>query len=115
MLNGFPPSWDPFFQGSFARRKLPKFDKLWADCSQEESRLMSNKQKVDDKENQALAVQVKKIKEREEGSPRKCKKHVIRGIFQMFNSSIAGRWDIMSHNVLTNMRRKIRRIKIHFH
>jgi hypothetical protein len=36
MLNGFPPSWDPFFEGIFARRKLPKFDKLWEDFSQEE-------------------------------------------------------------------------------
>jgi hypothetical protein len=73
-LNGFPPSWDPFVQGICARRKLPKFDKLWADCSQEESRLMSKKQKVDDEENQALAAQVKKRKEREEGSPRRSKK-----------------------------------------
>jgi hypothetical protein len=73
-LNGFPPSWDPFVQGIFARRKLPKFDKLWEDCSQEESRLMSKKQKVDEEENQALAAQVKKRKEREEGNPRKSKK-----------------------------------------
>ena len=28
MLNGFPPSWDPFVQGICARRTLPKFDKL---------------------------------------------------------------------------------------
>ena len=42
-LNGFPPSWDPFVQGICARRKLPKFDKLWVDCSQEESRLISKK------------------------------------------------------------------------
>jgi len=35
---------------------------------------MSKKQKVDDEENQALAAQVKKRKEREEGSPRKSKK-----------------------------------------
>jgi hypothetical protein len=35
-LNVFPPSWDPFVQRIFARRKLPKFDKLWVDCSQED-------------------------------------------------------------------------------
>jgi hypothetical protein len=40
-LNGFPSSWDPFVQGICARSKLPKFDKLWIDCSQEESRLIS--------------------------------------------------------------------------
>jgi hypothetical protein len=73
-LNGFPPPWDPFVQGICARRKSHKFDKLWADCSQEESRLISKKQKVDDEENQALATQVKKIKEREEDSPRRSKK-----------------------------------------
>ena len=72
-LIGFPPSWDPFVQGICARRKLPMFDKLWEDCSQEDSRFMSKKQKVDE-ENQALATHVKKRKEREEGSPRKSKK-----------------------------------------
>jgi hypothetical protein len=40
-LNGFPSSWDPFVQGICARRRLPKFDKLWADCTPEESRLIS--------------------------------------------------------------------------
>jgi hypothetical protein len=35
---------------------------------------MSKKQKVDDEENQALAAQVKKRKEREEGNPRSSKK-----------------------------------------
>jgi len=38
-LNGFPSSWDTFVQGICARRKLPKFDKLWGDCTQEEARL----------------------------------------------------------------------------
>jgi hypothetical protein len=52
----------------------PSLTRLWADCSQEESRLMSKKKKVDDEENQALAAQVKKRKEREEDSPRKSKK-----------------------------------------
>jgi hypothetical protein len=52
-LNGFPPSWDPFVQGICARKKLPKFGKIWANFSKEESRLMSKKQKVDDEENQA--------------------------------------------------------------
>jgi hypothetical protein len=38
-LNGFPTFWIPFVQGVCARSKLPKFDKLWADCTHEESRL----------------------------------------------------------------------------
>jgi hypothetical protein len=73
-LNGFPSSWDPFVQGICARSKLPKFNKLWADCTQEESRLISKSQKTNDDENQALVAQVKKRKEREEGSPKKSKR-----------------------------------------
>jgi hypothetical protein len=41
-LNGFPSSWSAFVQGIYARNKLPKFDKIWIDCTQEESRLISN-------------------------------------------------------------------------
>jgi hypothetical protein len=73
-LNGFTSSWDPFFQGICARRRFPKFDKLWEYCTQEESRLISKSQKTNDEENQALDAQVKKRKEREEGIPRKSKK-----------------------------------------
>jgi hypothetical protein len=73
-LNGFPSSWDPFVQGICARRKFPKFNKIWEDCSQEESRLISKSQKNNDNENKALDSQVKKRKEREEGSPKKPKK-----------------------------------------
>jgi inosine/xanthosine triphosphate pyrophosphatase family protein len=50
-LNGFPSSWDPFVQGICAKSKLPKFDKLWSDCTQEESRLISKSQKANDDEN----------------------------------------------------------------
>jgi hypothetical protein len=38
-LNGFPTFWITFVQGVCARSKLPKFDKLWADYTHEESRL----------------------------------------------------------------------------
>jgi hypothetical protein len=55
-LNGFPSSWDAFVQGICARRKLPKFDKLWTDYVQEESRLTSKMQKTNDEENQAIAT-----------------------------------------------------------
>jgi hypothetical protein len=73
-LNGFPSSWDPFVQGICARSKLPKFDKLWSDCTQEESRLISKSQKENDDENQALVAHVKKRKERGEVSPKKTKR-----------------------------------------
>ena len=38
-LNGLPPSWESFIQNISGRTKLPKFDKLWADCTQEETRI----------------------------------------------------------------------------
>jgi hypothetical protein len=59
MLNGFPPSWDPFVQGICARRRFPKFVKLWSDCTQEESRMISKTQNTNEEENQALAAKVK--------------------------------------------------------
>jgi hypothetical protein len=39
--------------------------------------------------------------------------HGIRGMCQRFNASIAGRWDIIPHNDLTNMRKKRRRSTMH--
>ena len=33
-LNGLPPSWESFIQ-----TKMPKFDKLWAYCTKEETRI----------------------------------------------------------------------------
>jgi hypothetical protein len=73
-LNGFPSSWNPFVQGICARKKLHKFDKLWSDCTQEESRLISKSQNTNDDENQAPVAHVKKRKEREDVSPKKSKK-----------------------------------------
>jgi hypothetical protein len=63
ILNGFPSSWDPFFQGIYVRSKLPKFDNLWTHCTQEESRLISKSQKTNDEENQDIFVRVRKRKE----------------------------------------------------
>jgi hypothetical protein len=73
-LNGFPPSWDLFFQGICARRRFPKFDKLWSDCTQEESMMTSKTQNNNEDENQALVSQVKKRKKREEGNLKKSKR-----------------------------------------
>ena len=75
-LNGFPSSWDAFVQGICARRKLPKFDKLWLDCIQEESRLISKSHKTNDEENQALVSHVKKRKERRNNNPKKNRRSV---------------------------------------
>jgi len=80
-LNGFPSSWDPFVQGICARGKLSKFDKLWTDCTYEESRLISKSQKTNDEENQALVAHVKKRKE-EVPIRRKLEDHTIRRMYQ---------------------------------
>jgi hypothetical protein len=50
-INVFPFSWDPFIRGICARTKFSNFNKLWVDCTQEESRLMSKSQKKNDDEN----------------------------------------------------------------
>jgi len=72
-LNGFPSSWDPFFQGICVTSKFPKFDKLWTNCTQEESRLISKTQNINDDENQSLSSHVNKRKDRREFSPKRAK------------------------------------------
>ena len=64
-LNGFPPEWDAFVQGIRARRKLPKFEKKWEDCAQEEPRLLSKSQELEYEEDQALAAHARKGKKRQ--------------------------------------------------
>ena len=59
-LNGFPTFWIPFVQGVCARSKLPKFDKLWADWTHEESRLVDQKKRLIVDEEEALTAQKNK-------------------------------------------------------
>jgi hypothetical protein len=59
-LNGFPTFWIPFVQGVCARSKLPKFDKLWADCTHEESRLADQQKRLIVDEEEALTAQKNK-------------------------------------------------------
>jgi hypothetical protein len=40
-LVGLPRSWEPFLQGICAREMFPGFDRIWIDCIQEETQLMS--------------------------------------------------------------------------
>jgi hypothetical protein len=56
-LNGFPTFWIPFVQGMCARSKLPKFDKLWVDCTHEESRLADQHTRLIVDEEKALTIQ----------------------------------------------------------
>jgi hypothetical protein len=59
-LNGFPTFWIPFVQGVCARSKLPKFDKLWADCTHEEYRLAEQQKRLIVDEEEALTAQKSK-------------------------------------------------------
>ena len=69
-LNGLPSSWESFIQTISGRTKLPKFDKLWAKCSHEETRITSRQRLhgTQPKENQAFVSHAKKGKGRGEGS-----------------------------------------------
>jgi hypothetical protein len=40
-LNSLPRHWEPFIQSISGREDLPQFDCLWADCTQEEARLIA--------------------------------------------------------------------------
>jgi hypothetical protein len=59
-LNGFPTFWIPFVQGVCARSKLPKFDKLWVDCTHKESRIADQHRRLIVEEEEALTVQKNK-------------------------------------------------------
>lgn len=65
-LNGLPAHWDPFIQSVSGISKLPMFDILWADCTQEEMRL-ATRGGTHPKENQALASHARKGKGRDKG------------------------------------------------
>jgi hypothetical protein len=59
-LNGFPTFWIAFVQGVCARSKLSKFDKLWADCTHEESRLADQHKRLIFDEEGTLTAQKNK-------------------------------------------------------
>ena len=65
-LNDLPPYWDFFIQTISGRTKLPKFDRLWADCTQEETGIAARQRlhgpQVE--ENQPFITHAKKGKEK---------------------------------------------------
>ena len=69
-LNGLPPSWESFIQTISGRTKLPKFDKLCPECTQEETRIAARQRLhgAQPEENQDFISHSKKGRERE-GSP----------------------------------------------
>ena len=56
------PSWESFIQTISGRTKLPKFDKLWAECTQQETRITAHQRLHGAKpeENQAFISHAKK-------------------------------------------------------
>ena len=59
-LNNLPKHWEPFLQSISGREKLPTFDCLWTDCTQEELRLGNRGVEDSPDDNHALALHTKK-------------------------------------------------------
>jgi hypothetical protein len=60
-LNALPSHWDPFIQSISGRADLPYFDRLWEDCTREETEIISRgMQDSHHNDNQALASHAKK-------------------------------------------------------
>ena len=58
-LNGLPRDWESFIRGICSIRKPTKFRQLWEECIQEEERIASREEKLNDNEDQALTVHTK--------------------------------------------------------
>ena len=58
ILRDLPNAWESVAQSVTGRDKLPKYDRLWADCVEEEARIMA-KFRESREENQALAARWK--------------------------------------------------------
>jgi hypothetical protein len=59
-LNNLPKHWEPFLQSISGREKLPTFDRLWTNCTQEELRLRNRGVEDSPDDNHALALHTKK-------------------------------------------------------
>ena len=59
-LNGLPRSWDSLIQGICARRKLINFSRIWEECTQEETHIIT-REEMGATEDQALIVHTKNI------------------------------------------------------
>ena len=58
-LNGIPRDWESFIQGICSRRRLTKFQHLWEKYVQEKEIIATREEKLDENEDQALAVHTK--------------------------------------------------------
>jgi hypothetical protein len=70
-LNGLPSHWEPFIQSISGRSKFPKFGRLWADWTQEETRLaVRGAHSSHHDESHALASHARKGRGRGKGTQR---------------------------------------------
>ena len=71
-LNGLPPFWESYIQTISGRTKLPKFDKLWAECTQEETRITERQRLhgTQPKETQAFVAHAKEKEVLQSQAPR---------------------------------------------
>jgi hypothetical protein len=60
-LNGLTRPWDAFIQTICTRMEKLKFDSLWEDCIQEESRVANREALLSRDEDQALATHTKGV------------------------------------------------------
>ena len=91
IVNGLPKSRDTYIRGICSRRKLIKFSRLWEECAQEEARLGGREEKLSDDEDQALAAQFRKGKNKK-------KNHLLHR--RSFKSLVKVRKTILSSNVI---------------
>ena len=58
-LNGIPIDWEAFIRGICSIRKLTKYQHLWEECVQEEERIASREENINDNEDQSLTTHTK--------------------------------------------------------
>jgi hypothetical protein len=59
-LNGLTRPWDAFIQMIFSRTEKLKFDSLWEECIQEETRVVNREAQLERDDDQALATHTKR-------------------------------------------------------
>jgi hypothetical protein len=59
-LQNLPKSWEPFIQSISGREALPRFERLWTYCTQEEIRLRNRGVEDSPEENHVLALHTRK-------------------------------------------------------
>jgi hypothetical protein len=74
-LNGFSKSREPFIMGICAREKLPKWERLWDDCIQEEARKESRSGKQGGGSTDANLALVNKTKKGKDKVSKKVDSH----------------------------------------